>query len=147
MLLLGGFALSCWSQVTNPSGPTALWKPETTFDQTLPGNVVQRIFDAANADDPNMLSGLCDPSFQNDGDTDCICALAPGYSPRTPFPDGKNPLSWDKFKEEFTKGRLNGIPNVRGNGAEVDIYFGKTGARKARILLNRKGSNWYLFSL
>ena len=116
-------------------------------DQSDPRNVVQRLFDAARADDPRMLAGLCDPDHNNDGDTECICALDPGYSGRDPDVKTHCHLSWEEFKIQFSKGRLAHDPGHEPNEAQVEFYYGRYGKKRASMAVNYKNGMWYLHSI
>ena len=116
------------------------------FDQSDPGKVVQRLFEAAKADDPKMLTGLCDPEKQNDGDTDCLCALDPAYVPHQCAEDSRNRVSWEEFKAYFQNGSLAGKPTIAGNEASVPFYFGENGTDTETMALVQSDKQWYMSS-
>lgn len=145
--LFGALCLSLvtrCSKTNSPSGAAQETAAVASLDQTVPENVVQRLFDAAKSDDPNLLQGLCDPEKENDGDTDCLCALADGYEPHKCPQDSHNRISWDDFKLNFAKGSLSGKAVIEGNAAEVEFMFGENGLRKESMTLANRGGKWYL---
>jgi hypothetical protein len=67
-----------------------------TIDFTDPVKVVQAIFDAAKNKDIVILTSLCDPKGENDGDTRRICDVA------------KDHKKLDEFVLWFAKGKVTG---------------------------------------
>ncbi|MBK9453951.1 MAG: hypothetical protein IPN95_32065 [Bacteroidetes bacterium] len=146
-LLLGLTVLTACGGNTNANVSARSNAAEApSFDPTQPGNVVSRLFEAAKADDPKLLAGLCDPEKQNDGDTDCLCALDPAYVPHQCGEDSGNRISWEEFKEYFQNGSLAGEPTIAGNEAGVPFHFGSSGTESETMTLVKRGEKWYLSS-
>ena len=146
ILVLVALTSSSWGQVVQTQEPTIAAKTETAFDQADPSSVVLRLFDAAIADDPQMLMGLCDPQNENDGDTDCVCALPAGYVPHKCPEDSRNRIPWEDYKHIFEHAKLTGEVTIEGEGAMVPFLFGPEGSRPETMILVKRGEKWYLSS-
>lgn len=146
ILLFGGLTFSSWGQVVQTHEPTIAAQTETAFDQADPSSVVLRLFDAAITNDPQMLMGLCDPQRENDGDTDCICALAAEYVPHKCPEDSRNRIPWEDYKQIFEHAKLAGEATIEGEGAMVPFLFGPEGSRPETMVLVKRGEKWYLLS-
>lgn len=111
-----------------------------TFSQTDiqsdPVKVVEAVFEAAKTGDFSGLSGLCDPTGANDGDTKQICNI--GQAPKD---------KQDEFVKYFEKGTVVGEAEISGENAKVKILFGLKGNKKEEFDLVRIDGKWYLSSL
>ena len=107
-----------------------------------PEIVVQKLFQAAQSNNPMLLKGLCSPEIENDGDTDCLCALYSGYTPDQDCSEQAG--NWDKYVQYFRKGKLNGKARIDGDQAAVDFYFGFNGDRTETMHLQKLKGKWYL---
>lgn len=100
--------------------------------QSTPESTLQLVFEAAANEKLGILSGLCDPLNENDGDTRDICNAASG-----------NP---DEFIEFFAKGKIRGETQYEGNLAAVPFWFGPEGKQTETMNLVKRGDKWYLSS-
>jgi len=101
-------------------------------DFSDPVSVLQAVFTAAQTEDFGVLSSLCDPRGENDGDTALICAITPDH------PDK------DSFVEYFAQARVAGDAVIDGDRAEIPFLFGPGGDQEETMgLVNREG-RWYL---
>ena len=121
----------------SPSG-RADSPPETTkktVDHTNPEPVLDAIFLAARTSNATLLSGLCDPKGENDGDTKTLCNLTE-ESPK-----------WTEFKRFFAKGvRISPVARIRGDRAKLNFLFGPDGRKPEEMNLIRRNGLWYLLS-
>lgn len=115
-------------------------------DQSKPEAVVQAMFDAARTEEFAPLATLCDPLQQNDGDTDCICAMAPRYKAHQCSQNSMNRVSVEEYKQYFLKGSVKGEARIEGDAAEVDFLFGAEGRNSETMSLVRRDGKWYLSS-
>lgn len=117
-----------------------------TPDQTTPQGVVGSLLAAARSGQLSFLHQLCDPQHENDGDTECLCALSPRFQTERCPEDSGNRLTGARFTEYFARGSLQGEPRIEGDRAEVDFLFGPDGTRKETMRLVKRGEKWYLLS-
>lgn len=111
-----------------------------------PQDVVNTLFEAAKTDNPALLKGLCPPNQSNDGDTDCVCALASGYQPHKCAEDSHNHMLWKEYVEYFERGKINGEVRIGGNYAKVPFVFGLDASRSETMGLVLVDGRWYLMS-
>jgi len=104
------------------------------LDFTDPVKVVQAIFDAAKNKDIVILTALCDPKGENDGDTRRICEVA------------KDPKKLAEFVTWFAKGKVTGKAVIKGDRAVVPFLFGPDGKRKEEMHLIKRAGKWYLYN-
>ena len=109
---------------------------QTDDIQSDPVKVVEAVFEAARTGDFSVLSGLCDPTGANDGDTKQICYI--GQAPKD---------KQDEFVKYFEKGTVVGEAEISGDNAKVKILFGLNGNKKEEFNLVRIDGKWYLSSL
>jgi hypothetical protein len=102
-------------------------------DHTNPVAVVHAIFQAARTEDFALLSGLCDPMGEHDGDTQLICEMNEDHPDR------------ETFVELFARAEVSGEPIIDGNEAEVAFIFGVDGEREETMVLVQRDGKWYLF--
>ena len=107
-------------------------KPVVDFSD--PVKVVQAIFDAAKNKDIVILTSLCDPKAENDGDTRRICNVA------------KNSEKLDEFVLWFAKGKVTGKAIIENDRARVPFIFGPDGKKKEEMNLIKRDGKWYLYS-
>jgi hypothetical protein len=107
-------------------------KPAVDF--TDPVKVVQAIFDAAKNKDIVILTTLCDPEGENDGDTRRICDVA------------KDTRKLDEFVLWFSKGKVTGEAVIEEDRARVPFIFGPDGNKKEEMNLIKRDGKWYLYS-
>ena len=106
--------------------------PEPEIDFTDPVSVLQAVFTAARTEDFGILSGLCDPLGENDGDTAMICAMSEDHP------------EVEMFIEHFATGRVIGEALIVGDRARVDFTFGPDGDEGETMGLVRRDGRWYL---
>ncbi len=128
---------------TRPSAPSS---SAAAVDQSKPEAVVQAIFDAARTEEFKPLGTLCDPLQQNDGDTDCICAMSPRYKAHQCSQNSMNRVSVEEYVQYFLKGAVKGEARIDGDAAEVDFLFGAEGRNQETMTLVRRDGKWYLSS-
>ena len=107
--------------------------PEPEIDFGDPVSVLQAVFTAARTGDFGILSGLCDPLGENDGDTAMICAMSEDHP------------EVEMFIEHFATGRVTGEVLIVGDRARVDFSFGPSGDEEETMGLVRRDGKWYLF--
>lgn len=112
----------------------ALAEKKTTVDFSDPVKVVQAIFDAAKNKDIVILTSLCDPKGENDGDTRRICDVA------------KDSKKLDEFVLWFSKGKVTGKAIIEDDRARVPFLFGPDGKKKEEMNLIKRDGKWYLYS-
>lgn len=123
------------SGVALPKGTKKEQQPgPDSVDHADPAAVVATLFAAAKSNNSMILSGLCDPKGENDGDTKDICSLTT-----------KSP-KWSEFVEYFQDGSVAGEPSIDGETASVPIKFGPGGARDETVKLVKRDNGWYLSS-
>lgn len=98
-----------------------------------PASVVQAIFSAAKTGNYALLSGLCNPSQQGDGDTKMICGMSE-----------QNTEVKREFREHFRTGKIIGKAVIQGDTATVKIKFGLQGKDDEEFRLVRIDGKWYL---
>jgi hypothetical protein len=113
---------------------------------STPENAVQAIFDAAKNQDFGLLTTLCDPLKENDGDTDCLCALSEDYVPHKCASDSHNRVTKAEFTKYFQMGKINGEVEIAGDEASVPIVFGPDGTQTETMNLVQRDGKWYLSS-
>jgi len=113
-------------------------------DQSTPDGVVQGVITAARWGHLSYLHQLCDPQKENDGDTECLCALSPKFETEKCPEDSGNRLTPAQFAEYFARASVQGEPRVEGDRAEVDFLFGPEGKRGETMELIKRGDKWYL---
>lgn len=99
-----------------------------------PEATVEAIFAAAKSDNAAALARLCDPTGDNDADTQTICDIKPG-------------TEWDDFKKLFAIGKITGAAVVDGDHATVPFQFGPARGYKENMQLIRRDGTWYLWKL
>lgn len=104
-----------------------------TVDFSDPVSVLNAVFFAAAAGDFTNLAGLCDPLGENDGDTALICAITADH-------DAVN-----DFVAYFGNGRVNGLPLINGDQAELSFLFGPEGDQTETMIFIQRDGQWYLF--
>ena len=102
-------------------------------NQETPEQTVEAVFEAAKTGNFDLLSGLCDPKGENDGDTKDICDLKNQPAERQKL-----------FKEFFSNGRIEGNASIEGDKAKVKIKFGPDGAKDETFNLVQRDGKWYL---
>jgi tetratricopeptide (TPR) repeat protein len=104
-----------------------------SVDFTDPVSVLQAVFTAAQTEDFSVLSGLCDPRGENDGDTAFICAITADH------PDK------DSFVAYFAKAKVVGDAVIDGDRAEIPFLFGPDGDQGETTMgLVKREGKWYL---
>lgn len=119
---------------------------KNVIDHSNLESIINAIFLAAKTNNPKLLKDLCPPTQENDGDTDCLCALYEEYKPHQCESNSHNRLSWKEFVDYFSNGSIAGDGLVEENRAEVPILFGPEGNRKETINLVKISGIWYLLS-
>lgn len=103
-------------------------------DLTDPASVVEAVFTAAQTEDFSVLSSLCDPRGDNDGDTQMICDITDDHEDR------------DLFVEYFAPGKIYGEVVIDGDMAQVPFLFGPDGDQEEAMILILRDGKWYLYS-
>lgn len=109
------------------------------FDFKIPESVPKALFQAARTRNLDLLTGLCDPKGENDGDTRKLCRL--------------DTEKTDDFIRAFRPGRITGPTTYAREGdtefALVPFRFNHPGKknrdRETMKLVKREGA-WYLYS-
>jgi|GEM_PF-5769366 len=117
-------------------GEKADEKATTEVDMTEPAKVVQVVFDAAKSEDFESLKELCDPTGENDEDTQRICKLSTEDKDK------------GEFVESFAEGKVTGDAVISEDGTEatVPVAFGPSGENAEEVKLVNRDGKWYLFS-
>ena len=116
-----------------PAPATATPLPEPEVDFSDPASVMEAVFTAAQTGDFALLSGLCDPLGENDGDTTSICAIT------TDHPDR------DSFVAFFASGKVTDVA-ISDDRAEVSFLFGPDGNKEETMVMVERDGRWYLLS-
>jgi hypothetical protein len=133
---------------------TAAQTDPNIVDFSTPENVVEAIFRAAKGGTFEMLSNLCDPLGEGDGDTKQICSvpqLAEQAEASSPSDDLKNSLEEfvAVFKEAEITGNTTYSTHQGTNYAHVPFRFNHPGgverSEETMILVERE-KKWYLYS-
>jgi len=106
---------------------------ESSNVQSGPIDVVRAIFKAAKSGDYSEVSGIC--ADDADKDAKMICEI-----------ESQSEETQQKFKDEFSKGKVTGDAEINGNEASVKIMFGPDGDKEETMMLTKKGKKWYLSS-
>lgn len=110
-------------------------KTSSNQNQETPEQVVELVFEAAKTKNFDLLTGLCDPQGESDGDVKDLCDLK-----------NQPPERQKLFIEYFSKGGINGKAIIGGDHAEVKIKFGPDGTKDETFKLVRRDGKWYLGS-
>ena len=111
-----------------------------------PARVAETIFEVANNGKYELLQYLCDPLSENDGDTDCICALSEEYVPHRCTADNDDRPTRDDFIKYFKNGKIRGEIKISNQSASVPIFFGPDGSDTETLELVKRNGKWYLSS-
>ncbi|MCB0209331.1 MAG: hypothetical protein KDJ52_08380 [Anaerolineae bacterium] len=121
-----------------PAGEAATTQPasEERADAGSPEAVLQAVFDAASSGEFESLAGLCDPTGENDGDTQTICSIADDTATQA------------SFIEHFSTGQISGSAVISADGteAEVPFLFGPDGQQEETMKMINRDGQWYLSS-
>ena len=109
-----------------------------------PEAVMETMFEAAQTGVFDQFGGLCDPQKENDGDTDCICAIDEKYVPHKCSESQKKEINAATFVEYFKLGKFTGAPEISGDRAKIDFVFGPQGDIEETMYFIRRGNFWYL---
>jgi hypothetical protein len=109
-----------------------------------PITVVETLFEVANNQKFELLQYLCDPQQENDGDTDCLCALSDDYIPHKCPLNSHNRVSKKEFSRYFKNGKISGDVKFEGDVAFVPFYFGPDGNDEETFRLIKREGKWYL---
>ena len=105
------------------------------------------LFEAARNEDFSHVGALCDPMQENDGDTDCICALDPSYVPHKCSPRKQKKFTAELIIDYFAPAQITGETEYDGDFARIPFLFGPPEERdNETMLLIRRGKFWYLGS-
>jgi len=104
-----------------------------------PESVLNAVFEAARNRDPSQLHGLCDPTSENDGDTQDVCDLT------------AESAQWEEFVQYFESGRITGAAKFgTKDGVRVaHVPFGFLGPdadQTETMTLVEHDGRWYLAS-
>jgi hypothetical protein len=104
---------------------------------TAPELFMNVIFLSAQKEDYSLLSKLCHPDVDNDGDTQAICDM-----------ETATPASQAEFANYFKKGKLTGMAHFSKDGtrAEVPFLFGPDGDKQETMTFALYDDKWYLYS-
>ena len=98
-----------------------------------PVKIMQTIFTAAKTKDFSKLSGLCDPTGGNDGDTKSICNI-----------ELQSLADQKEFIEYFQNGNVIGNTTIIGNMAGVKFNYGPKGDIEDEMNFVKINEKWYL---
>lgn len=127
-LCLAYFFIACGSNTVSE-------KTEFVLDQSNPENVVNAIFEAAKTGNLDLLTGLCDPMAENDGDTRRMCAA-----------NEANDQEKEEFITYFKDGKIAGEVLIEGDEARVPFLFGPGATENEEMVLINRDGKWYLYS-
>ncbi|MES0489693.1 MAG: hypothetical protein ABUK01_06870 [Leptospirales bacterium] len=113
---------------------------------TAPMAVMDTLFESAKIGKFSQLGGLCDPMQENDGDTDCICAIDPLYEPHKCSERQKKEINAKTFVEYFQTAKTKGSPEVDADHAKIEFLFGPEAKVEETMNLVRRDGFWYLSS-
>ena len=102
-------------------------------DQSTPEGVANAVFNAASTQNYDMLSGLCDPDGDHDGDVEEICNL--------------KDENQDEFVDYFAKGKVSGEAMIEGDEAVVPVMLGPDGDEEEKMGMIKRDDKWYLYGL
>ncbi len=103
-----------------------------SVDFADPASVVQAVFAAAQTQEYGLLSSLCDPLGEHDGDMDLICAMNADH------PDQES------FVAFFANARITDEPVIDGDQAQVPVLVGPDGDEEETMRLIQREGKWYL---
>ena len=107
-------------------------REEGSVDFADPASVVQAIFAAARAQEYALLSSLCDPLGEHDGDMDLICTMNEDH------PDKESFIAF------FANAQVAGEPVIDGDQAQVPVLVGPDGDQEEIMNLVQREGKWYL---
>ena len=129
--------------LTLSCGSNADVKPDIDKILSDPKLVVEELFRAANTDDYSLMSQLCDPNGEGDGDTKSLCEMAEGSAEHKA-----------EYVGYFKMGKVTGDTEYSESAdgtkrAAVPFWFnhpgGESRSNETMNLLQRDGK-WYLYS-
>ncbi|MDP3971125.1 MAG: hypothetical protein Q8P90_05570 [bacterium] len=145
-IVLAGAACGTDADTTTPvttTTDTATTKVEVAdtadagFDQTTPEGTIELVFLAASIGDMSLVADLCDPTGDNDGDTQAICDLGT---------DAIGEATEDEFVQVFAAGKVTGDAVIEADEATVPFMFGQDGTDEETMTLINRDGMWYLYS-
>jgi hypothetical protein len=101
---------------------------------STPEKVVETIQNAVKAEDLSSLVNLCNENVKATVDVTSLCDLATNDKNKAPF------------IEYFSTLKVEGVPNITGDKAEVKVLLGKDGTVKKTIKMLKLDSKWYMES-
>ena len=119
-LLLGG----CAKEIPDPGAEEV--------DPTNPKSVLGSVFWAARTGKADHLASLCSPDGSGNASVKRICRVTPDS------PD------WTSFRENFSRGHINGEPRITGDTAVLKFLYGPSGSTKETMTMTRRDGRWFL---
>ncbi len=113
---------------------TVTTEVSSTDYNSTPEKVIETIQNAVKNQDFSALSNLCNDAVKSDRDAKQLCGLATDEKDRA------------SFTEYFSTLKMDGTPTITGDKAEVNILFGKDGAKKETFKMLKIDGKWYLES-
>jgi hypothetical protein len=108
-----------------------------------PKTVMNTLFNAAKTGEVGVLRFLLPPNGACDGDCKAICN--PGNeSMREEL--GNNYIDLNRFKLDFSNGKIIGEPTINGNEATVNFVFGPNLEANETMYMQKIDGKWYLQS-
>lgn len=105
------------------------------FQQT-PNGTIEHIFTSAQNNELGKMRHLLDPYGEYDSEAMDICLVEMLPS------EGQ-----EKWREAFKNGRVMGEPEMNGDKAIIEIAYGPSSNRLAKINLVQRMDKWYILSL
>lgn len=114
---------------------------------TTPEAALLALFKAARDKDFSGAGALCDPARENDGDTDCICALDTTYVPHNCSARKKESYTVETISEYFQTGKISGETVIEEGFAKIPFTFGPDDEQLNETMnLVKRDGFWYLSS-
>ncbi len=118
-----------------------------TVKQESPEATLNSVFELARAAQVSPLHQLCDPLGRNDGDTDCLCALSPIYTPHTCSANSHNRLLPAAFFKCFATAEISGeVVYLSETAAQLPFRANRQYCGFANETMNLiyENQRWYL---
>jgi hypothetical protein len=99
---------------------------------STPEKVIETIANAAKTSVYEPLQQLCNDAIKTDRDTKRLCSLAT---------DKKGA---DEFNQTFASLKTDGVPEITGDNAKVNVTFGPDGKLKETMKMVKVDNKWFL---
>lgn len=124
----------------------ALFVSASMVQQATPEESLSSMLELARRGQVDGLEKLCDPQRQNDGDSDCICALSPRYQAHKCPANSHNRQSPEAFFSCFASVEITEAAEIEGQEAKVTMHANPKlcGFSQETMHLVQRGERWYL---